>query len=69
MQNLNDLKIVVDCGDVNPSLQDFGVSSADGNVRVYFKNIQSHLIQHIKAADIVVGYVAWLTCPSILQAL
>jgi hypothetical protein len=26
MQNLNDLKIVVDYGDVNPSLQDFGTT-------------------------------------------
>lgn len=69
MQNLNDLKIVVDYGDVNPSLQDFGISSANVNVQVYFKNIQSHLIRHIRAADIVVGCVAWLTCPSILQAL
>ena len=48
---------------------DKGVASNDGNTIVYFKNLEQHLIKHIKAAQIVVGCVAWLTHPAILQAL
>ena len=47
MKNLNELEISVDYPNVNPSLQDFGVSSADNNVQIYFKNLESHLIRHI----------------------
>jgi phosphatidylserine/phosphatidylglycerophosphate/cardiolipin synthase-like enzyme len=69
MKNLNELEISVDYPNVNPSLQDFSVSSADNNVQVYFKNIELHLLRHIEAADIVVGCVAWLTSKAILHAL
>lgn len=48
---------------------DEGVTSSDGKVIVYFKNIDQHLIKHIKAAQVIVGCVAWLTHPAILQAL
>lgn len=48
---------------------DFSTSSSDGNVRVYFRNIESHLVHHIEHADIVLGCIAWLTSPVILSAL
>lgn len=66
MQNLNDLEVF---GLQNPSLRDFSTSNTDVNVQVYFKDIESHLIQHIESADVVVGCVAWLTSPTILAAL
>jgi len=58
MENLNELGI-----------GDFSTISKDGNVQVYFKNIESNLVRHIEGADIVVGCVAWLTSPAILRAL
>src|SRR5438552_524921 len=66
MQNLNDKEIF---GLQDPSLQDFSTSNTDVSVQVYFKNVESHLIQHIESADVVVGCVAWLTSPAILAAL
>jgi PLD-like domain len=66
MQNLNNLEIF---GLQNPSLQDFSGSKTNVSVQVYFKDIESHLIQHIESADVVVGCVAWLTSPAILAAL
>lgn len=67
MENLNELGIRGRVDD--SSLQDFSAISSDGNVQVYFKNIESHLVRHIENADIVVGCVAWLTSPAILRAL
>src|ERR1700674_1415082 len=69
-QDLNDLnaaQITTDAG-FEP-LQDFSTISDDGKVRVFFKNLEDHLIQYIREADIVVGCVAWFTSPRILKAL
>lgn len=49
--------------------EDYGVTSPDGLVSVYFKDIEKRLIEHINKADYVVGCVAWLTHPDILLAL
>lgn len=40
-----------------------------GGTRVYFRNLVPHLLEHIGEADVVVGCVAWLTHPEILEAL
>jgi hypothetical protein len=48
---------------------DPSTSSDDGLVSVYFRNLADRLIEHIQAADIVVGCVAWLTHLDILDAL
>lgn len=69
-QDLNDLNaafIQTDAG--YEPLQDFSTISEDGKVRVFFKNLEDHLIEYIREADIVVGCVAWLTSPRILRAL
>lgn len=47
--------------------QDFSVAS--GQTRVYFKNLEDRLIDHISDAQIVMGCVAWLTSEPILRAL
>lgn len=69
MTNLNELELVVDYPPERHPLRDFGVGSDDGGVRVYFRDLESHLIRHIGDADVVVGCVAWLTSPPILRAL
>jgi hypothetical protein len=50
-------------------VRDNSVASVDGAVNVYFRNLQEHLIQHIREARMVVGCVAWLTNAHILKAL
>jgi hypothetical protein len=50
-------------------LKDYSVSSKDREIKVYFRNIEKHLIKHIMEADVVVGCVAWLTNQKILEAL
>ena len=50
-------------------LRDFSTISEDGKVRVFFKNLEDHLIRYVQDVDIVVGCVAWLTSPRILKAL
>lgn len=50
-------------------LEDYSVISKNREINVYFKNLENHLIEHIKEADIVVGCVAWLTNKEILTAL
>lgn len=49
--------------------KDYSTQSTDGTTAVYFKDLHLRLIEHIQEADIVVGCVAWLTHPDILQAL
>lgn len=49
--------------------QDFGVEAENGDIAVYFRNIESHLLRLIEEADIVLGCVAWLTSARILEAL
>jgi len=52
---------------LNDHTMDF--STASNGVSVYFKNLEGHLIEHIKKADVVLGCVAWLTSEPILRAL
>jgi len=44
-------------------------SSENYQVKVYFKNLEDHLIEHINDADSVFGCVAWLTSERVLHAL
>ena len=60
---------LIETHDGYQSLEDFSTVSSDGKVKVYFKNIEHHLLQYIQDADIVVGCVAWLTSQRILTAL
>ena len=39
------------------------------DVEVHFRNLEETLIQEINKADIVVGCIAWITSPKILEAL
>ncbi|MDT4896409.1 MAG: hypothetical protein QOH25_1486 [Acidobacteriota bacterium] len=69
VDNLNELELTVDYGIERHPLRDFSVGGEDDEVQVYFRNLESHLIHHIEAADIIVGCVAWLTSHNILRAL
>jgi hypothetical protein len=66
--NLNELKIITDSKDDEP-LEDCAAVSTDQRSRVYFKNLEEHLIRHIREADAVVGCVAWLTSFPIIESL
>lgn len=48
---------------------DHSTHTDDGRVRVYFKNLADNLIREMESADVVVGCVAWLTHPNILEAM
>jgi hypothetical protein len=48
---------------------DPSVTSADGSTTVYFRGLADKLIAEIGQADVVIGCVAWLTHPQILEAL
>lgn len=64
--NLNDLKIP------NHDGPDESIDTpplASGTLTVYFRNLESQLIQHIAEAEAIVGCVAWLTSKAILEAL
>lgn len=70
MNDLNQLKIQADT--LNHSevqLSDYQTASNDGKTDVYFRNIETHLLRHIAAADVVLGCVAWLTSEPLLKAL
>lgn len=66
--NLNNLRISTD-SPVTKTLQDFTTSNSDKNIKVYFKNLENHLINCIEDADVIVGCVAWLRSKPILKAL
>lgn len=66
--NLNNLRIPDD-GGAGYQLNDNEVHSADGLTDVYFKDLQKHLIERIRKAEVVIGCVAWLTSFPILEAL
>jgi phosphatidylserine/phosphatidylglycerophosphate/cardiolipin synthase-like enzyme len=63
--NLNDEHIRTD--GYSERLKDFSVPR-DGT-SVYFRNLEARLIAHIQLAQEVVGCVAWMTNPRILEAL
>jgi hypothetical protein len=68
--NLNELTIPDDGRrDGWRKLADNSSTSADGSVAVHFRDLERHLIGHIRHARMVVGCVAWLTSDTILRAL
>jgi hypothetical protein len=66
--NLNELRILVE-NSAWQNLSDNGAVSTDGGVTVHFRNLEEHLLGHIRRSQIVVGCVAWLTSDTILRAL
>ncbi len=48
---------------------DYSTVGEDQTTCVYFKNLEKHVIAHIKGSEVVVGCVAWLTNEQILKAL
>lgn len=67
-QNLKEILIPTDSGN-GESLKDFGIQSTDGTIKLYFRDLQQHLIAAIESAEIVVGCVAWVTSAAIINAL
>ena len=66
--NLNDFQLINVEGD-NTSLVDNSTSTKDGKIKVFFRQIKNNLIKEIQNADIIVGCVAWLTDPDILETM
>jgi hypothetical protein len=67
--NLHNIEIQTDGGrEFSVPQKDYSIKTKD-NIQVLFKNLEHHLIEHIEAADVVVGCVAWLTSEPILKAL
>jgi hypothetical protein len=66
--NLNEWSINNADGPDEPQ-QDFGVVARGVDVEIVFKNLRDRLITFIREAPLVVGCVAWLTEPAILEAL
>jgi len=73
--DLNDLLIEV-AGDDGKPLEDYGVFVSRASVRVFFKDIEARLVALIDAHRSeygnqagIIGCVAWLTSPRILEAL
>lgn len=63
--NLNSLSIPGDGANVPQN----NFSAGNGNIEVYFKNIEEEIIKKIEQYDCVIGCVAWLTNENILKAL
>lgn len=63
--NLNEL-FPVDVDDYGIEKK-FDQSITSENISVYFRNLEKHLIKHIKESDAVFGAVAWLTNFNILE--
>lgn len=68
MDNFNRYQLQNDEGD-STSFIDNSVIDYEKDTQVYFRNIENHLLRHIKNADVVLGCVAWLTSEPILDAL
>jgi phosphatidylserine/phosphatidylglycerophosphate/cardiolipin synthase-like enzyme len=66
--NLNDFQLVNVEGDTT-SIEDNSTKTKDEKIKVFFRQIKSNLIKEIKKSDIIVGCVAWLTDPDILEAM
>ncbi len=64
--NLNEIELEND-GNFSDYLIDN--STSDTEIEVYFRGLEETLIKHINESAIVLGCVAWLTHPKILDAL
>jgi len=65
--DLNSLQPNDDSGGTADVIKDNSVTS--GSVRVYFRELAARLTTHIQESDAVLGCIAWLTHPGILDAL
>lgn len=65
-KNLNDIRILTEDDETIPQ-SDYSTESA--GTKVYFKNLERRLIEHINESDLVFGCVAWLTSHGILDIL
>lgn len=69
IQEIPDLNTAPISGDSDrPLINQMDFSCEEGDAQVYFKDLRKRLIQHIRATDVVVGCVAWLTDHEILRA-
>lgn len=68
IENLQSLLIRVDNSGTQ-QLENYNTTSKDEKIAVYFRDLEHHLLEYIREADVVIGCVAWLTSETILQAL
>jgi hypothetical protein len=66
-KSLNEIELKSNIEIDDLKLHDF--STSDSNISVYFKNLDTAIIEKIKLADMIVGCVAWLTNLKILNEL
>lgn len=66
--NLNEFQLEND-GNYPENFIDNSIIKKNREIQVFFRNIREYLIKEIKKADVIVGCVAWLTDPEILEAL
>jgi hypothetical protein len=72
IDNLNYVPIDVDDANLLKGFDLDGeapIANVAGDTTVYFRNLKSHLIHHIKEADYILGCVAWFTDKDIVDAL
>lgn len=67
--NLNNIQPGSDGSDPTTANRDNSIDTVDGSASVYFRNLVPSLVSHIDQADVVLGCVAWLTHPEVLDAL
>ena len=69
--NLNQAFVREDFGslDYYGIVKDYSTLGSNKNTTVFFKDLEDHLINLIKEAQVVIGCVAWLTSMPILKAL
>lgn len=65
--NLNDTLVEIHGRYV--SINDFSTINAEKSIAVYFQNIEDKIIEQIRKYNNVIGCVAWLTNPRILEEL
>lgn len=65
--NMNNMEIISADKGFEP-LKDFSCYS-EKEIKIYFRNLENKLIEHIKKAEIILGCIAWLTNFKILDAM
>jgi hypothetical protein len=69
VSSLHSLCVPIAYGDPGVPVKQKDHSTSSGKTRVYFKDLEKSLIQHISESDVVFGCVAWLTSEPIIKAM
>lgn len=64
-----DSEYIQDCFAFRDNSKKDASRNLDSDIDVYFRNLEDHLVRHIRQSGVVLGCVSWLTSPTILDAL